>query len=150
MRKFRNCTGLSLLVVDDDKLMLKFCKIHFGNLFHSVITVSSAKDALNILNSHDIDLVLSANDYHDNQGIWLAKQIRKYCNGVSVILSVSKKANDETIKKIIDVSDGYFKTPLNDPNALANLKNQVMLGVNKRNDFIKNQDIQSDQEIKSA
>ena len=132
MVKYRNCVGMTMLAVDEDKVFLKFFKIHFGNVFNAVIIVNNEKDALSILRSNEIDLVISSYYSFNNNGLSLAKKIKQKYPNISLILTSEDLLKDDQLSVINQYCDGFLTKPF----AIGTLKKEVMKGVSKRNIYL--------------
>lgn len=67
----------SILIVDDEKNILLAFKRSFFDLPFNIFTANSAKEALNIMENNDIDIVISDYKMPKMNGLELLKKIKK-------------------------------------------------------------------------
>lgn len=109
-----------ILIVDDDKEMLKFLKIHLNQFFSNITICDSPKEALKLIKTGSFDLILSDIVMPKLNGIKLLKEIRlKKKKDLPVILfsgyvsesnrSNAKKLNiNEILEKPLDLKLLYL------------------------------------------
>ena len=115
--------SMTLLVLDDERSLLKFFKIHLGSLFSSVIVISDPKDAMDVIKSHPTDIVLSDYEMPDMSGVEVLKTIRAYDPTIPLIL-ISGASLPATLEDQIACEfDGYLRKPF-DISALSELLSQ--------------------------
>lgn len=76
----------TVLVVDDDKSILKLCDKILRSNGYDVVTASYAPEGLLKFSSASIDLIISDLNMSGNDGIWLIQQIREKDQNIKVIL----------------------------------------------------------------
>ncbi len=103
--------AINLLFVDDDKIILSILKSRYKNKGYNVFTASDGIEALEILKSSDIDLVVA--DYYLKimNGDELIKKIREKDSKIPIIVLSSQK-NEYYIKRTLDLgADDYVVKP---------------------------------------
>ncbi len=100
-----------IMVVDDDQTLLKFFKIHLNKFFSRVIVVKNAKEAIESMKTKEIDLVLSDIRMPRVDGIQLLKKIRAHDASIPVFLISGAMLDDDQIKEIHDLADGFLRKP---------------------------------------
>lgn len=91
-----------ILIVDDDKSIIKTISMLLTSEGHEVIAVSTSADAIDSLNSNVIDLVLTDIRMPHPDGIELLKMIRKNRPELPVIM-ISAYGSEKTKKDSIDI-----------------------------------------------
>lgn len=114
---------MTLLVLDDERSLLKFFKIHLGSLFSSVIVISDPKDALDVIKSHPTDIVLSDYEMPAISGVEVLKTIRAYDPTIPLILISGASLPAALEEQIVNDFDGYLRKPF-DISALSELLSQ--------------------------
>ncbi len=108
-----------ILIIDDDKEMLKFLKIHLNQFFSNITICSDSKEALRLIKTEPFDLILSDIVMPKLNGLKLLKEIRVNKKDLPVILisgysNESNKRNaqkydiNEIIEKPLDLKKLYF------------------------------------------
>ena len=84
-----NAASLSVLVVDDDHMIMEVTAAILDDLGHTAIPVNSGQSALDYLRSESskIDLVLTDHAMPGMTGVELAARIREVWSGLPVILA---------------------------------------------------------------
>lgn len=100
-----------ILVVDDDETLLKFFKIHLNKFFSKIIVVKSAKEALDHLETHEIDLVLSDIRMPRLDGIQLMRKVRQYDPSIPVFLISGAMLDSKQAETVENKADGFLKKP---------------------------------------
>ena len=128
---------MNLLVVDDDRLLLKFLKIHLSNVFRQVIVVPRAFQALKVLENHEIDLVISDFEMPKWNGLWLLDHVKSHDPSIPFLLISGAWASfdAETEKRILKGVDGHMRKPIE----IEDLCDLIMQGVAIRRANLKRQ-----------
>ena len=100
-----------ILVVDDDETLLKFFKIHLNKFFSKILVVKSAKEAIEALQSHEIDLVLSDIRMPRFDGIQLMRKIRNHDPAIPVFLISGALLDEKQADAVETKADGFLKKP---------------------------------------
>lgn len=100
-----------ILVVDDDKTLLKFFKIHLNKFFSKVIVVKNAKEAVAVLKEKEIDLVISDIKMPKTDGLQLMKKVRTHDPSIPVFLISGAFLTDDKMEQIFDKADAFLKKP---------------------------------------
>jgi DNA-binding NtrC family response regulator len=77
---------MTVLVVDDDAVVAEYCREILSEAGHSVLVVTTGKDALAALDGHEIDVVLSDVRMPDMNGVDLLRSISPGNTGPDVVL----------------------------------------------------------------
>ena len=78
---------LTVLAVDDDGLVLMNLEAMLEDLGHTALTASSAAEALRLLDSHSVDLVITDHAMPRMTGLQLAEEIATRQAGLPIILA---------------------------------------------------------------
>ena len=99
-----------ILVVDDDRTLLKFFKIHLNKFFSRVIVVKNAREAISSLREKAIDLIITDINMPGTDGFQLQKKVRKNDSSIPVLL-ISGALLDPSEEELLDDADGYLRKP---------------------------------------
>ena len=67
-----------ILIVDDDNTLLKFFKIHLNKFFSKIIVAKNATEALEIIKSKDVDLIISDFKMPRVDGVQFMRKAKKH------------------------------------------------------------------------
>ena len=117
-----------ILVVDDDKTLLKFFKIHLNKFFSRVLVVKNAKEAVEMLKEKEVDLCISDIRMPRTDGIQLMKKIRNYDSSIPVMLISGAMLTEEQENITEEVADGFLRKPF----SVEELHSLIESGMEKR------------------
>lgn len=83
-----------VLVVDDSTDTLILIKDFLVGLGHTCRLAASGKQALDILKTEDIDLIISDYQMDDGDGLWLLNELKKELNAPSCIMITADQSID--------------------------------------------------------
>jgi len=101
-----------ILIIEDDREILKFLKIHFNRFFSNISISSDSREALKLIKSKPFDLVISDIVMPNLNGLKLLKEIRITKKEMPVILmsGYANESNRRNARKL-DI-DEIFEKPL--------------------------------------
>ena len=105
--------GKTILVIDDEELLIKICEMMLKRLGHKVFKAHSGSEGLKIFetNKNQIDLIISDMNMPEMDGQELIDRLRKIDRNVKVLLS-SGALLDSDEKEIIKRGfNGLLKKP---------------------------------------
>ena len=102
-----------ILVVDDDKNLTKVVKYNLEEEGHTVLTASTAEEGLGVLESEDIDLVLTDIRMPGMGGMELLRNIREERPAIPVILITAFAAIDSAVEAMKAGAVDYIPKPFN-------------------------------------
>jgi CheY-like chemotaxis protein len=108
----------SVLLVEDDKEILRIFKYILQRLFHSVYTATNGLEALTVMKDTKIDIVITDYNMPKMNGLELTKKIKKEFPKIPVVM-VSAEETSETILSLVD---GFVKKPMNKDCLINTLK----------------------------
>lgn len=114
----------SVLVVDDDKDIVRFIELSLINERYSVLKAYNGVDAINLINGNDICLVILDIMMPEIDGIEVCRRIRERSNIPIILLS----AKDSDIDKVVGLSvgaDDYVVKPFSAIELIARVKAQL-------------------------
>ena len=122
---------LTLMVVDDDKSMIRFLKKILSKQYH-VLTANDGSAAISMLKQNPTDLVLSDVMMSDIDGISLCKVIKNHdeFKNIPVILLTAKTDHKSKLEGMEAGADAYLEKPFSTELLLAQINNILK---NKRN-----------------
>lgn len=101
----------NLLFVDDDKIIISILKSRYSNKDYNVFTASDGTEALDIIESNNIDLVVTDFYMKLMNGDELIRKIKEKHKNISIIVLSSQK-NEDYIKRTLDLgADDYIIKP---------------------------------------
>jgi len=107
--------GKTILIIDDEELLIKICKMMLKRLGHKVLTAYSGTEGLKIFaaNKNQIDLIISDMNMPEMDGQEVVYKLRKIDHRVKVLLS-SGALLDSDEKEVINRGfNGFIKKPYN-------------------------------------
>lgn len=103
--------GLNIIVVDDDAPLLNAVEMVLSKRGHEVFKVANARNALRLLGSFKVDLIISDVLMPDMDGLTFVSEIRKR-SAVIPILMLSADTDLDTVKKAAKLgANGYLMKP---------------------------------------
>lgn len=97
----------SILIVDDEKMILKSIQRTLRNETYNVFTALNAEEALNILQARDIDLIISDQNMPGIAGIELLEKVKADFPSVLTIMLTGQTDIELAVKAINDA--GIYK-----------------------------------------
>ncbi|NMB95413.1 MAG: response regulator transcription factor [Clostridiaceae bacterium] len=115
---------LSILVVDDDKEIVKAISIYLENEGYMVFKAYDGLQALDIISSQDIQLILLDIMMPKMDGLSATMKIRQQRNIPIIILSAKSEDSDKILGLSIGADD-YVTKPFNPLELVARVKSQL-------------------------
>ena len=124
---------ISILYVDDEELFLELGKgfLELKGAF-AVDTVNSARSALELMQSHTYEAVISDYQMPGMNGIELLKEIRHADNDIPFILFTGKGREEVVIQALNEGADYYLQKGGDPESLFAELSHKLMLSIGKR------------------
>jgi len=119
--------GKTILVIDDEELLVKICEMMLKRLGHKVFKAYSGSEGLKIFETkkNQIDLIISDLNMPKMDGQEVVDKLRKIDHHVKVLLS-SGALSDSDEKEVINRGfDGFIKKPYN-INILSEKMNEIL------------------------
>ena len=98
---------MKILVVDDDPIVVKSCKRILQAEGFEVFTCPSADEALQKMKQCDFDLILMDVKMPKHDGIFLMKEMKKYCPDIPIVV-MSGYPTPETIADVAQLGAIQF------------------------------------------
>lgn len=117
-------SGVTILMVDDETEILKLMEIYVRNEGYTLLTASHGLEALEILRTHKVDLIILDVMMPQMDGIEACMRIREENNTPIIMLS----AKSQEIDKIAGLSigaDDYVTKPFSPLELIARIKSQL-------------------------
>ena len=121
-----------ILIVDDDNTLLKFFKIHLNKFFSKIIVAKNATEALEVLKTKEIDLIISDFKMPRIDGLQFLKKAKKYDASIPFLFISGALLADNQMNTINSSSDGYLKKPF----GIDDLYNFITAGLEKRDKLL--------------
>jgi CheY-like chemotaxis protein len=102
---------LRILVVDDDITTLQVIGLYLDSRGHSVVTAESGLEALEALEEHTFDLIVSDVQMAGMDGFELLKAVRKRAPEVGFILMTAYEEKYPLSEALEAGADGYISKP---------------------------------------
>ncbi|MBU0503717.1 MAG: response regulator [Candidatus Omnitrophota bacterium] len=113
---------LKLLIVDDEVDIRESLSRILERYGYSVLTAQDGEEGLNIINEHDIDIVLCDIGMPKMDGIEFLKNIRKFTLKAEVIIITGQSTIDRCVDAIEQNTSGYLLKPLKTEDILDNIR----------------------------
>lgn len=104
---------LTVLFVDDERQLLEMLLLHFNTGEFKVVTADNAVDALDCLNSMEVDIVMTDIRMPGMDGIALAKKIHEGYPGIPVLIMTAYSEVDVAVSAIKSGAFDFIMKPLN-------------------------------------
>ncbi|EHB62315.1 MULTISPECIES: response regulator transcription factor [Paenibacillus] len=117
-------SGVTILMVDDEVEIIKLMEIYVKNEGYTLLTANSGIEALEILKTHKVDLIILDVMMPKMDGIQACMKIREENNTPIIMLS----AKSQEIDKIAGLSigaDDYVTKPFSPLELIARIKSQL-------------------------
>lgn len=130
----------TILVVDDEDKMRRVLEIMIANMGHHAVSASNALQAIEVLKTMSVDLVLSDFKMTGMNGIELLKSIRQQENDVPFVIMTAYGTIESAVEAIKFGACEYIVRPI-DMNALEITINRILAErrVRHQNDFLKDE-----------
>ncbi len=114
-----------LLVVDDDPSLMRLLVLRLEAEGYQVVTASSGQEALQILGSDEVDLVISDLRMDEMDGLELFEQVQHFYPGVPVIILTAQGTIPEAVAATQKGVYGFLTKPFDKTELLRQI-NQAM------------------------
>lgn len=121
-----------ILIVDDDNTLLKFFKIHLNKFFSKIIVAKNATEALEILETKEIDLIISDFRMPRVDGVQFMKKAKKHDASIPFLFISGAMLSDTQKNNIDNKSDGYLKKPF----SIDELHTFIVRGLERRDKLL--------------
>ncbi len=111
-----------ILVVDDDKNTRLFFKTVLENEKYTVSTASNGKEALTLMDSTHIDLVVLDIMMPEMDGYAFTKALRENNNSLPVLMVSAKQQAEDKRKGFLVGTDDYMVKPIDEEEMLLRIK----------------------------
>jgi DNA-binding NtrC family response regulator len=121
-----------ILIVDDDNTLLKFFKIHLNKFFSKIIVAKNATEALDVVKTKEIDLIISDFKMPRVDGVQFMKKAKKHDASIPFLFISGALLTENQQAAIDKSSDGYLKKPF----SIDELHDFITNGLSKRDKLI--------------
>ncbi|WP_141432557.1 response regulator transcription factor [Bacillus sp. 03113] len=111
----------TLLLVDDEPMMLDLLELYLSPLGYSCIKKESAKNAINHLKSQSVDLILLDVMMPEMDGWEACQEIRKYWDTPIIMLTAMSEKTD-IVKGLKHGADDYITKPFDEEELTARIE----------------------------
>jgi DNA-binding NtrC family response regulator len=116
----------TLLIVDENKDILKALEQIMKNEFENVITLTDPNRINEILRKHDVDIVMldmnfKAGVHNGNEGLFWMREIFNHDNNISVIIVTASGDIELAVKAIKEGAVDFILKPWEDAKLLATI-----------------------------
>ncbi|WP_420266079.1 response regulator [Candidatus Magnetominusculus dajiuhuensis] len=116
-------SSTSILIIDDDELVVRRLGIFFKKEDFEVFTASSGRDGLEIIEFNKIDVVITDIRMGDMDGIEVLERAKSYYKDIECIILTGLKDNEYAVKSLRAGAADYITKPIN--------LDELLLSVNK-------------------
>ncbi len=113
-----------ILVVDDEKEIADLIEFYLSNEGYEVLKGNTGKEAIDVINKHDIDLAILDIMLPDIDGFTILKSIREKFY-YPVIMLTAKVEDIDKIMGLTMGADDYITKPFNPLEVVARVKTQI-------------------------
>jgi two-component system, cell cycle sensor histidine kinase and response regulator CckA len=119
----------ALLVVDDDQKIREMLSLRLKREGHAIVGAASGQEALDLVRTSQIDLVLLDYCLPDISGLEVLKTLREThsINQLPVIMVTGKSQSEDIVAALNLGANDYVTKPLDFPVALARIQTQLSL-----------------------
>ena len=115
-----------LLIVDEDKTILKELELIMKNEVEEVIAITNPNRIIEILRNHDVDMVMldmnfKSGIHNGNEGLFWMREIFKFDNSISIIIVTASRDIELAVKAIREGAVDFILKPWNESKLLATL-----------------------------
>ena len=125
-------TTHTILIVDDDVDILEALKIYLSKDEYQLLTARNGKDAVDIVKTEDVDLVLMDIMMPIMDGIKATGEIRKLTN-IPIILLTAKSEDQDKVNGLDIGADDYITKPFSIPELVARVQMHIRREVRNNN-----------------
>lgn len=111
----------NILVVEDDKDIIEILELYLRNNGYEVKKASNGKEALEVIENEDINLIIADIMMPIMDGYELIKKVRKM-NNIPIIILSAKSMEEDKIEGLNIGADAYITKPFKPLEVVANLK----------------------------
>lgn len=111
-----------ILVAEDNLNSAKLMKIILNQAGFKVISVTNGAEALEVLDTKHIDLILLDIMMPKMDGYELTKQLRQSGNNIPIIMITGKNQNEDKWEGFIAGADDYLTKPVNETEIVLRIK----------------------------
>ncbi len=126
-----------VLIVDDERSMREFLKILLEKEGHKVAIAESGKKALEILDNHEVDVIVSDIRMPGMTGIELLEAVKDEYPGLPVIMITAFASPDDAVLAMKNGAFDYITKPFN----VDEIKSVIESATSKTQQTIKPQDL---------
>jgi len=124
---------VKVLYVDKDSNLLDDISDIFKIFFHKLDIVTSGKEALNLFNKNKYDLIITAIDIPQINGIELISAIRKVSRHITILTLTTQKMESKELIDLIRLGiDGHILIPIEIPQFIGVLQKVIEILHNKQ------------------
>lgn len=111
-----------ILVAEDNLNSAKLMKIILNQAGFKVVTATNGAEALDIMDSRHIDLILLDIMMPKMDGYELTKSLRQAGNNIPIIMITGKTQNEDKWEGFISGADDYLTKPVNETELVLRIK----------------------------
>ncbi|WP_338450282.1 response regulator transcription factor [Niallia oryzisoli] len=111
----------TILLVDDEPLMLDLLSLYLSPRGYTCIKKESALEAIDYLESHSVDLILLDIMMPEMDGLEACREIRKYWD-TSIIMLTAMSEKTDIVKGLNTGADDYISKPFDEDELLARIE----------------------------
>jgi two-component system, NtrC family, response regulator HydG len=116
----------NLLIVDENKTILKELELIMQKEFEKVITLTNPNRIIEILKQSDVDIVMldmnfRSGTHNGNEGLFWMREIFNYDNDISVIIVTATRDIELAVKAIKEGAVDFILKPWDDSKLLATI-----------------------------
>ncbi len=115
----------SILLTEDEQAQRMALEEHLSNNDYNVVSAGNVTDALEIIKTRTIDIVITDYNLPDNNGLFLLEQVKKMNPDIPVVIITAYGSIDDAVKAMKSGAFDYLSKPINIEELLLVLKRCV-------------------------
>ena len=112
----------TILLVDDEPMMLDLLSLYLSPLGYNCIKRESALDAIQYLELHSVDLILLDIMMPDMDGLETCKEIPKILRDTPIIMITAMSEKSDIVKGLNIGADDYISKPFDEEELIARIE----------------------------
>lgn len=113
---------IKILVVDDDKNIRRLMKAVLESEFYDVLCAENGEEALSLMETHNIDLILLDIMMPKMDGYELTQVLRSVKNNLPILMMSAKQLSADRKKGFLVGIDDYMSKPVDEEELLLRIK----------------------------
>jgi DNA-binding response OmpR family regulator len=123
--KDSSTVGHQILVIDDEKTLRYFLRLHLQEQGYQVTEASDGKTALKLISKNDFDVALVDLRLTDMHGLDIVRHLRQVAPKTSVIILTAHASLDSAIEALRQGANDYLTKPFDTTELMASVADSI-------------------------